>query len=172
MLEAFSNVGKGFIHRASGWDSNDQLPGEEVRDIYERAAFVLCPRGNAHHDTFRIMEALQAGSIPVGIEFLGRDYFSYTFGRHPFVVGKTWGQAAERVSELLEDRDGLAALREEVRHWYQRYLRDLRSDIRVILQGGSRRELTSAYLRTQRRSVFDLPLLARNLKYFLRFRLA
>lgn len=58
MVNVFDSISQGFHHFSSGWDSPDQIAPEIVRDIYEDSIFVLCPQGNAHVDTFRVMEAL------------------------------------------------------------------------------------------------------------------
>jgi len=141
MLREFGSVEGGFHHLSSGWNSDDQLPPREVRKIYEDSTFVLCPQGNAHIDTFRVMEALQAGAIPVTTKFLGRDFFRYTFGNHPFVVARDWSAAASMVNEIQADSQRAMAYRLEVRHWYQEYLERLTLGVReAILDGAMGRQ--------------------------------
>jgi len=167
MLESFASIDGGFVHIASGWNSHDQLAPAEVRKIYEGSTFVLCPQGNAHVDTFRVMEALQSGSVPVTVKFLGKDFFQYTFGNHPFIVANDWGHAAEIVADFRQKPNEARALREKVANWYQGYLNDLSLDIAAIGRGEGRRGLRSPFFKIQRSAVFDIAL---QVRVFLRFR--
>lgn len=84
-------------------------------------------------DTFRVMEALQAGAIPVTTKFLGRDFLKYTFGTYPSVVARGWPDAARRVEHILSDSLQAAAYRRKVSHWYQGYLECLVAGVRGIV---------------------------------------
>jgi len=80
MVESFRQVGPSYQHFSSGWNAHDQLVPQQVREIYEKSVFGLCPPGNAHLDTFRVMEVLEAGAIPVTKKFLGRDLAATPLG--------------------------------------------------------------------------------------------
>jgi len=170
MLVELEGIGESFTHFSSGWSSDDQMPPEEVRKIYADSNFVLCPQGNAHIDSFRVMEALQAGSVPVSVKFLGRDFFRYTFGDHPFVVADDWKHAARIVKHFENHPDEALVLRARTRLWFQDYLTRLSQDLALIAQGASSRQLRGEMFRMQRRAVFDLPLLVRISQRFARFR--
>ena len=133
MIREFETVAGGFHHLTSGWKSDDSLPPHEVSRIYADSTFVLCPQGNAHMDTFRIMEALQAGAIPVTTKFMGRDFLKYTFGTHPFVVARDWPDAVRRVEHILSDSLQAADYRRKVSQWYQGYLERLVAGVRGIV---------------------------------------
>lgn len=135
MVDAFRSVNGGSYHFSSGWDSSDQIPPEKLREIYGDSVFVLCPQGNAHVDTFRVMEALQAGAIPVTTTFLGRDFFRYTFGDHPFVVAKTWEEAASTVESIIANGDEVRAYRARVHDWYNGYVEGLRGLVADAISG-------------------------------------
>lgn len=170
MVEAVSAVTGGFYHFSTGWDSSDQIPADTVREIYEDSIFVLCPQGNAHVDSFRVMEALQAGAIPVTTTFLGRDFFRYTFGDHPFVVAKTWAEAADRVGKLMANAEEALVQRAKVQDWYQQYLSSLRHTVGDVISG----EIPVEQLRTRNRYVmasrFDVTLMASIAGRFRRYR--
>jgi len=170
MLDSFAPLDGGFVHIASGWDSHDQLAPAEMRKIYESSTFVLCPQGNAHVDSFRVMEALQSGSVPVTVKFLGKDFFRYTFGDHPFIVANDWGHAAELVAEFRDKPDEARVLREKVATWYRGYVGDLSWDIAAIGRGERRRGLKSAFFQIQRNAAFDIPLQARVSLRFRKYR--
>lgn len=170
MLIQLEGIGASFTHFSSGWGSEDQLPPEEVRQVYAESNFVLCPQGNAHIDSFRVMEALQAGSVPVTVKFLGRDFFRYTFGNHPFVVADDWQHAAIIMKHFDKHPDEATVLRAQTRLWYQDYLSRLSQDLALIAQGARLRRLGGEMFRIQRLAVFDFPLLARISQRFARFR--
>jgi hypothetical protein len=69
MFNQLHDVGESFIHFSSGWGSDDQLRPEEVRQVCASSNFFLCHQGKAHVDSFRVMEALQAGPVPVAVKF-------------------------------------------------------------------------------------------------------
>ncbi len=170
MLDSFASLDGGFVHIASGWDSHDQLAPAEMRKIYEGSTFVLCPQGNAHVDTFRVMEALQSGSVPVTVKFLGKDFFRYTFGNHPFIVANDWGHAAGLVADFRDKPNEARALREKVARWYDGYVTDLSLDIAAIGRGERRRGLRSPFLKIQRNAAIDIVLQARVALRFRKYR--
>lgn len=170
MLVQLEDIGASFTHFSSGWGSDDQLPPEEVRQVYADSNFVLCPQGNAHIDSFRVMETLQAGSVPMTVKFLGRDFFRYTFGNHPFVVADDWQHAARIMKHFDGHPDEAILLRARTRLWYQDYLTRLSQDLALIAQGAPLRQLRGEMFRIQKLAIFDLPLLARISLRFARFR--
>lgn len=170
MVKVFDSIPQGFHYFSTGWDSPDQIAPEIVRDIYEDSIFVLCPQGNAHVDTFRVMEALQAGAIPVTTRFLGRDFFRYTFGDHPFIVEKTWQEAAARVKSIMTNPDEALAYRKRVQVWYQDYLNNLVVTVGDVISG----RVPVRQVRDRNRHVaasrFDLKLLVSITWRFRRYR--
>jgi hypothetical protein len=170
MVQAFDPVFGGFHHLSTGWNSSDQIPPSEVRDIYENSLFVLCPQGNAHVDTFRVMEALQAGAIPVTVDFLGRDFFCYTFGDHPFVVERDWSAAAQHVLELVSDPVRAAEYRQEVRDWYLNYLVALRLSVKSLIVGTLSPQQVLRANPFLARARFDFALMVRISRRFRRYR--
>ena len=83
------------------------------------------------------MEALQAGAIPVTTTFLGRDFFQYTFGKHPFIVARDWSAAASTIGEIMSDSQRAMTYRLEVRQWYQEYLKRLTLGVREAIHVGA-----------------------------------
>ena len=162
MLEAFSRVPGGFVHIASGWTgAKDALSQDELVSLYRDSDFVLCPPGVNHFDTFRIMEALQAGAVPVVTEFLGRDYAKYTFGDHPFVVAKSWGEAADILIDFQKNPDKLALKKQETIAWYEEYRRELFTQFRLIITTGAPTSKQWDVFSFQRRACWDVVFLYR-----------
>lgn len=171
MVEIFAGVPEGWSYFSSGWNSSDQLASDEVRDLYANSHFVLCPGGNAHYDTFRVMEALQAGAVPVIVRFLGRDFMKYTFGEHPFLVADSWADAAVQVRALHEDRDQLRQRQIIVQTWYEKYRSSLESALSDLLSQPSPRNIRRyRALTISRLASLDLPLVLRVFFKFRKFR--
>jgi hypothetical protein len=170
MVTEFSSLAGGFLHLTSGWNSEDQLPAIEVRKVYSNSVFVLCPFGNAHFDTFRIMEALQAGAIPVVVKFLGRDFAKYTFGKHPFLVADSWREAAVKIEKLSQNPVELQELQSRTGDWYQSYLSALVEKARIILSAPRSREARSPLVEQARAARLDLVLIMSVARRFRRYR--
>jgi len=161
MLDSFADFPHGFLHQASGWSTGPEdskpLSQEEMVSVYAESEFVLCPQGINHPDTFRIMEALQAGAIPVMVKFLGRDYAKYTFGRHPFIVANTWAEAAKILRGFHENPDQLAKKKKEASEWYATYRQQLFHYFHRIVTSDMPPAREWEVLRIQRRARWNLP---------------
>ena len=162
MLKAFDGVPRGHVHIANGWtQSPEALSQEDLFSLYADSDFVLCPAGVNHFDSFRIMEALQAGAIPVCVEFLGRDFLKYTFGSHPMIIAKNWQEAAEIIQSYAESPSSVLEKRREVQSWYQDYRKSLFSVFRMIALERVPKAKDWEPLRYQKRSRWDIVLMAR-----------
>lgn len=170
MLQEFSAVSGSFVHLSSGWDAEDQLPPSEVKKVYSDSVFVLCPFGNAHFDTFRIMEALQAGAIPVVTKFLRRDFARYTFGNHPFLVAENWAEAADKMRELDDDPTRVQEYQARVQAWYQNYLHSLQEKVGEILEAPGSPEARKHLVPHSRDARFDLTLMISVARVFAKYR--
>jgi len=166
MVKVFDSLVPHSLFAAQSFNDPDGVSGRELFLMYSASYFVLCPFGNRSPDSFRVMEALEAGAIPVTVKFLGTDHNRLVFGDHPFVVGKDWAHARDLVRNLLSDTEGLEAKREEVKAWYDGYRAMLFHDVEKIVSGNRRADLASAQFRYQLRASRS-PVI--RLKYFLHY---
>lgn len=72
ILETLDNV---FIHKTTRWNCHTALSELDCSNIYSQTKFIPCPMGYEHPDSFRIMEALESGSIPIIMNYNNFDYF-------------------------------------------------------------------------------------------------
>ncbi len=114
-LKEFCLLDRGFLHLA-----NDGLEPEEHRlnglndnsywNILQQSIFTLSPSGWMHLETFRLYEAMEAGSIPVTLinamptnsDF---NYWSNIFKTNrplPFVLAMSWKDARIQCQNLLD----------------------------------------------------------------------
>ncbi len=140
MVNTFEGVKPNYLHFTNGWNSKDNLSVESVKKIYKQTIFVLCPFGNVNPDSFRIMEALESGCIPVVIKFYNLDYYRYIFGDYPFILGDNWDDAKRKVLFLMKDELLLKNKQKEVEEWYKHYKQKLSNDVVNILKRKGRIE--------------------------------
>lgn len=93
-------------------------PGQKTRAEYaaqiSRSQFVPCVRGN-HFETFRMYEALEAGSVPIYVRCSGDDVFwNWLSSKIPLLNINSWTDAARYMTFFRENpehftkyRDGL-----------------------------------------------------------------
>jgi hypothetical protein len=136
-------------------DTVDGLPPAELAEVYSRSHFVLCPGGNLNPDTFRIMEALYCHAIPVVKRFFGVDSCRLVYGKHPFVVARSWRSARKKMEKMLANPADLARKSGEVQKWFENFIESFNRDLPKILTGTSRRFLESGQFRIQRRARFN-----------------
>lgn len=165
MKDTFEKIKPHHIHTTSGWSSADQKDIQAIAELYKRTIFVPCPFGNIHADTFRVMECLEYGCIPVGLKFLGIDYYKYIFGTHPFVVKDDWRQCVKEMERLLNDKESLRRKQLEVYEWYTAFLQRLSNDVSRIVKGDTE-NLESEQFALQRKGMKDLALRFKFYRHF------
>ena len=109
-IQSFADVGPNFLHRTRHFNSPDYLSVDQYREVMEQSQFTLCPRGHTNIDSFRICEALEAGSIPVVLNHAPHfvampSYWHFLFmgdHRFPFVIATSWDDAKRQVREHME----------------------------------------------------------------------
>lgn len=121
------------MNKSFNGESNGYTAGKHA-EICADSIFVLGPFGNLNPDTFRIMEALHRGAIPVSVKMGAIDCFKSIFRpKHPFIVGKDWEDAREQCRELLDEAATLLADQTMVERWFSKSLKNLSSDLGRIL---------------------------------------
>lgn len=170
MLEALNQLGPHVTHMTASFTSDDQHSTEQLVDLYRRSAFIPCPFGNINPDSFRIMESLECGCIPVCIRTGGIDYYKYIYGEHPFVIGDSWQHCARLMQDLWASPDLLKKRQESVSRWYESFLDLLATDVASIL-GGVDTPLISPQFRLQREGHMNVAMRAAFLWRFGRYNL-
>jgi hypothetical protein len=97
-VNTFNQLNDGFVHTTKHFNSDDYLSTEKYCDILCRSWYTLCPQGHANNETFRIFEALEAGSIPIVLNNseshpFSPNYWNYLFPgetNFPFILGDSW----------------------------------------------------------------------------------
>ena len=135
MIKELENIKPNYLHRTSSFMSSDIVSPEEIKTVYENSIFSPCPYGYLNPDSFRIMESLESGCIPIVQKFLFIDYYKLIFGDHPFIVLNKWKSVEKEITNLLSNPKALEKKQEEVWKWYKNFKIDLKRDILSIYKG-------------------------------------
>ena len=165
MKNVLQNIQPFLLHTTSGWSSEDQLSVERMASIYKNSIFVPCPFGNINPDSFRIMECLEYGCIPVCIKFKGIDYYKFVYGDHPFIIGNTWQDCLDAINYYLGNVELLIEKQAKVRDWYRSFIENLTDDI-ANLVAGSTANLKSVQFMYQKKAKSDIILQAQFYYHF------
>jgi hypothetical protein len=121
MYRAFKEIEGGNVYVYSGNRSDPNrrlLPKNEYNQLLEDSTFSPCPMGNVMVETYRIYEALEAGSIPITEDRSLIHYYEELLGPNPIPRFRSWPQAARFAAELLADKDRLDGLQQTIFTWW------------------------------------------------------
>ena len=113
----------------------NNIKPENMFDIYNNSIFVPSGKGNVRVDCFRIYESILSGSIPVIVcdeaEFY--DTFHYNNDHPPFILGKTWEDAANKCADLLNNTEQLKNIQQQNYTWLRNKIVSIQQTIQIIL---------------------------------------
>ena len=133
MIKNLKDIGPYELFQTKSFFSNESLSSHDMRKIYTNTIFAPCPFGYVNPDTFRIMESLESGCIPIVLKFRSIDYFQYIFGDHPFILVENWKEANLKIRYLLNNPDLLKNTQKKINNWYLDYKENLSNDIYNLL---------------------------------------
>lgn len=117
-----------FVHLTNSWNCPTSLSQNEVIEIYKQSKFAPCPMGWQHIDSFRIMEALEWGCVPVLKNYQGKNIYLQTLGENPIPIIENWSELKN-----LFDSPDYCVLKEEVLTWYSSFKETLSNKIYEII---------------------------------------
>ena len=133
MIENLKPITPNFIHKTNTFMADDALGTNELKKIYKNTYFAPCPFGFRNPDTFRIMEVLESGCIPVVKKMYRFDYFKLIFGDHPFIVLNKWKSIGETILKYQSNPEILEKKQQEVWDWYAKFKMELSLDAKNLL---------------------------------------
>ena len=131
LLSAMEKMENVFIHKTNSWNCSTSLTQDECISIYGKTKFVPCPMGWVHPDSFRLMECLESGSIPVLKNYNNLEYFTKVWGDSPIPVVNSWD---EIVNYYNMNIDKYNELYDNVFEWYHRFKNELLLNIKNKLK--------------------------------------
>ncbi len=154
MIENLESITPNYIHKINSFMSFDALSANELSDIYSNSYFAPCPFGYISPDTFRIMETLESGCIPIVKKLYMIDYFKIIFGDHPFVVVNKWKNIGKVISDYQSNPEELHNKQKEVWEWYSKFKQSLSSDIEIIIKDKNSK-LESVQFNYQKQKIYN-----------------
>lgn len=129
-----TNAVRGISFWTKGMGGTRRIPKHEFLEILRDSVFAPAPMGNANLESFRVYEALDAGTIPIVEKRMFLDYFRQLFGDHPLPAVRSWREARDLVRRYLDDPVGLNRLQQECIQWWADYQIKLVDEIGAFLQ--------------------------------------
>jgi hypothetical protein len=133
MIDSLKKTGgEYYCNVNSTWQSKDSLVTQDYKKILEQSIFIPCPRGNSSPDTFRLYEAIEAGSIPV----VERDeYWENLFGKdHPIIQVSDWNKAANDIIALSKESQWLEEYSIKLSSWWNKHKAEIKTKINDIIK--------------------------------------
>jgi hypothetical protein len=115
LLSIIENMDNVFIHKTNSWNCSTSLTQDECISIYGKTKFVPCPMGWVHPDSFRLMECLESGSIPILKNYNNLAYFTKVWGDSPIPVVNSWSEIVSYYNMNIDDYNDLY---NRVFNWY------------------------------------------------------
>ncbi len=132
MARALSLIMPNFCH-ATDAPHCPVFPHAEYQFVLLNSTFAPCPMGNVNLDSFRVYEALEAGSIPIVEKRLTLDYFRQLFGKHPLPTVNRWGEARALIYRLIKQPKTLDVLQQQCVEWWKDYKSNLGARVAAFL---------------------------------------
>eukprot|EP00051_Salpingoeca_urceolata_P005781 m.77130 g.77130 ORF g.77130 m.77130 type:complete len:462 (+) comp14537_c1_seq3:3177-4562(+) len=130
---------KKYLHMAKNWHpevtNEAYVAPKEYGRIMLDSIFTPCPKGRSL-DTFRLYEAMEAGSIPV-IELqdgYAREHLPPPYFKSPMVFVERWDDAPETMARLAADPMRINQRQREVMAWYKAFMGSVTTAIEAKLE--------------------------------------
>jgi len=114
------------------------LDTEKYYEVMENSVFSPAPMGNVNIGSYRMYEALEAGSIPIVEKRFFLDYYKSILGQHPIPTIASWSDAAALMDSLLKRPDRLVSLQNECTEFWSDFKIRIRRDIEEFILANSR----------------------------------
>lgn len=128
MVEKFKTIPNNFVGSSIGKN--------QMMKIYLNSIFVPNGRGNSSLNCFRLYEASMSGGIPVVVG--NPDEIDCTFKYEespPWLFFNSWDEASSECSRLLEDKESLQKIQDNVLAWWSRRINGVCSKVENALNG-------------------------------------
>jgi len=155
MINELTSIKPNYVFETKNFFSSKNLNVSEMQSIYGKAIFAPSPFGFLNPDTFRIMESLESGCIPIVQKFMFIDYYKYVFGNHPFIVIKKWKEAPEIINNFMMNEAKLKMKQKEISEWYKIFKHNLSKDLSNLIENKNE-PLSSKQFTYQKQNLMNL----------------
>lgn len=126
MVNIMNGIKDTYVHTTTHFNDPNGLSIDEMIEVYKTTLLAPCPMGWYHQDSFRIMEALEWGAIPV-VRMHNEEYFAKTFPFNPFLVVRDWDELERNAIELYANKETCL---KNVWNWYSWFIKNLKAKIK------------------------------------------
>jgi hypothetical protein len=131
LISILESLPNNFIHKTNSWNCSTSISQNECINIYMKTKFVPCPMGWSNPDSYRIMESLESGSIPIIKKYDNLNYFEKVWGNSPIPVVSEWEELINFSN--LSDKEYFD-LYKRVFDWYPKFKENLSLNIKNIIK--------------------------------------
>ncbi|HWA96678.1 MAG TPA: hypothetical protein VG844_18925 [Terracidiphilus sp.] len=132
MAKAFQHLDNGFSLITDQKDVKS-LGKDGYYQVLRDSAFVPCPMGNVHLESFRVYESIECGAIPIIEKRWSLDYYRSLLGDHPLPTFTSWDRAAEFASAMHHDPAALNSLQTKCVQWWSEKKQSLRDRVAAFV---------------------------------------
>lgn len=115
LLKIMEELDDVFIYKTNSWSDLISMSPRECSDVYSNTKFVPCPMGFEHPDSFRIMECLESGSIPILKYYGDSSYFHQVWGDSPVPFVHEWTEIIKYNKLSIREFE---LLLKKIQDWY------------------------------------------------------
>jgi hypothetical protein len=132
LLEPFKKFQPHKLELFNEWNHPKSLVKSEYLAMLLDTVFVPCIRGN-NIETFRLYEALECGCIPIVVRENDSSFINYVNQYLQLIVLEHWGQAADFIEQLQQNKEMLEQYRFMVLKNYQSMKGFFRAEVQKFL---------------------------------------
>jgi predicted O-methyltransferase YrrM len=125
MIEVLNQY-NAYKHLTKSWNCSTSLSVNGCIDIYKQTKFAPCPMGFSHPDSFRFMEALEWGCIPILKKYENFNYHSQIYGESPIPKIDSWSELSNFINLNESEYNKLFS---DVFKWYKKFKNELNQNI-------------------------------------------
>ena len=125
LLFQFSDIKQSFFHKTEKFNKN-VISADKMSEVLSSTAFIPCPNGFVHPETYRVYEALECGSIPI-VENTYQ-YYDRLLPKNPFIKVYKWADAKSIIVEWKNEQ--IKEKQQECENWWKMYKDNIQQQIK------------------------------------------
>jgi hypothetical protein len=136
-LKYLENFKPNFVKTKETFGSKSLIEGNDYIEMLNNSKFVPCFKGFCSLESFRLYEALEAGSIPVYVPSESRsgvdNEYSKVLGKNPLLAIPNWASAFMILEKVCGSPDIMEKHRQDLISWWKQKKLDIQTKIKSIL---------------------------------------
>jgi hypothetical protein len=134
-IDAFSKIKNSKYVLRDESSTETIISSDELISYFLNSIFVLCSRGWSTVDTMRLYEASISGCIPVVVVSEEERSIVFKYEENPpWLFFETWEKAAEECLKILENKEKLQEIQNQILLWWKNRLSKIKNKIRLALE--------------------------------------